>query len=126
MTLVQNRTQILEAFQCQGTGNCCIAPGYVYVNHNDIDNMASILNVSKKTFMDYFVITKNGYYLIASPTYRTYCFLSENNQCQVYQARPLACQTYPNWDVIWATDETLLKEAASCKGLSEAISSFKS
>ena len=126
MTLVQNRTQILEKFQCQGTGNCCIAPGYVYVTNNDIDNMANILNVSKKTFMDYFVITKNGYLLIASPTHRSRCFLSADNQCTVYEGRPLACQTYPNWDVIWATDETLLKEASHCKGLAAAISSFNS
>ena len=119
--LVQHRSRILSNFVCQHTGNCCISPGYVYVSANDIEAMATELQIPISQFIEHFVIQKNGWSLIASPTFRTRCFLNESNQCQVYATRPSACRTYPDWDDIWANNTTVLKESRQCQGLALAI-----
>ena len=126
MELVPHRARILEEFKCQNTGNCCLYPGYVYVNEENIMNMSKELDVTPSFFKTHFVQQMNGWNVIASPNFRTQCFLDESHKCQVYESRPVACKTYPDWDVIWENESSLQKEAESCKGLANAIRVFSS
>ena len=87
--------------------------------------MAKDLQLSPKQFTEHFVTRVNGWNVIASPNVRTRCFLTEHNHCQVYSSRPKACRTYPDWDVIWDSDDSLLQEAAQCRGLADAIQTVK-
>ena len=125
-TIVAHRSQILDNFICQKTGQCCILPGYVYVSSDDIQAMSKELNLSPTQFTKHFVVQKNGWSLIASPSFRTRCFLNDQHECQVYKARPHPCKTYPNWDAIWVDDDTLIAESKTCKGLALAIQPFRS
>lgn len=126
MSLVQHKQTILSLFKCQQSGQCCRVSGYVYVSEHEMREMAQILGVSLSLFKSQFVKTVNGWSLVASPTFRTQCFLNQNQQCDVYAARPEPCQSYPNWDSIWASDKTLMNEASQCAGLNKAITKFKS
>ena len=124
-SIVSNRNLILEKFKCEGTGACCKSSGYVYVTREDISSMAKFLNLSINQFKANFVSVINGYTVIASPNFRTNCFLTSTNNCAIYSKRPRACQTYPDWDVIWTNDATLTKESMKCKGLQSAITSWQ-
>ena len=125
MDLTNYRKEILSHFTCQNTGKCCLSPGYVYVNQDNILSMSKALNVSIDFFINHFVTRINGWPTIASPTFRTHCFLNENNHCDVYLSRPEACRTYPDWDAIWDSNDSIQKEAQSCAGLNKAIINFK-
>ncbi|MEK9726705.1 MAG: YkgJ family cysteine cluster protein, partial [Candidatus Margulisiibacteriota bacterium] len=72
-----------------------------------------------------FVKKINGWDVIASPNFRPKCFLNTTNHCEVYHNRPNACRTYPDWDNIWDSDEHIVKETQSCKGLKLAVQKFK-
>tara|TARA_A100001015_G_scaffold302089_1_gene389859 strand:- start:470 stop:871 length:402 start_codon:yes stop_codon:yes gene_type:complete len=124
-SLTSLRSEILDHFICKNTGNCCLSPGYVYVTPSDIQAMAKDLQLAPDQFSKHFVKRINGWNVIASPNFRTRCFLTEHNQCQVYSSRPEACRSYPDWDVIWDSDASLLQEAKLCKGLSDAIQTIK-
>ena len=126
MTLINHKEAILNLFRCQQSGNCCKASGYVYVTSNNIKEMASTLNISVELFLKQFVININGWQVIASPTFRTNCFLNLNQRCAIYENRPTECKTYPNWPTIWESDESLIEESNQCPGLKQAILSFKS
>tara|TARA_A100001015_G_C14731445_1_gene610045 strand:- start:5 stop:397 length:393 start_codon:yes stop_codon:yes gene_type:complete len=119
--LSRYRHHILSHFKCQSTGVCCKTSGYVYVTAFDIKKMATFLNITVETFQAFFVIKRNGWSVIASPDFRSNCFLNENQSCHIYHLRPKACRTYPDWDFIWKNDVTLLNEASKCKGLKNAI-----
>ena len=121
MDLINQKSAILNQFQCQQSGNCCKASGYVYVSKSEITDMAKVLNLSEELFRKQFINKINGWDVIASPTFRTNCFLNSNNNCSVYEARPDHCRTYPNWPIIWESDSNLIKEAAVCPGLKKAI-----
>jgi len=120
--LIEKKDKILANFKCQNSGNCCKAGGYVYVTADNIEKMAKILHTSPIDFRQTYTKKDNGWDIIASPNFNTNCLLDENNKCKVYEARPLACRTYPNWPSIWQSDQTLLEESKSCPGLKQAIS----
>jgi Fe-S-cluster containining protein len=119
--LIEKKDEILANFKCQNSGNCCKAGGYVYVTADTIEKMAKILQTSPIDFRQTYTQKDNGWDIIASPNFNTNCLLDENNRCKVYDARPLACRTYPNWPSIWQSDETLVEESKSCPGLKQAI-----
>ena len=121
--LIHKKEEILSHFQCQGSGNCCKAEGVVYITPKEAVSMAQELGVDITTFYRDYTKRKNGWTVIADQTFRANCFLTDCNQCQVYDARPEACQTYPNWPEIWASDKTVMKEADLCPGLKKAINS---
>lgn len=116
-----NKDTILQRFKCQQSGNCCKCPGVVYVTPADIQGMAKTLKMSEIEFRHEFVIKQNGWDVISTTTHRPNCFLDENNRCQVYEHRPTACRTYPDWDVIWESEATLEKECQLCPGLKAAV-----
>lgn len=116
-----DRDTILDQFTCQQSGHCCKCPGVVYVTLSDIKGMANKLNLSEIDFRQQYVIKQNGWDVISTTTHRPNCFLDEQNRCSVYEHRPKACRTYPNWDVIWSSEEALKKECALCPGLNKAV-----
>lgn len=115
------KEKVLKEFQCQQSGNCCRCPGIVHVTQKDIESMATIKNIPVFDFMNNYVIRQNGWSVVASTTFRTSCFLNEKNQCDVYQARPEQCRTYPHWPELWESEERVVKETALCPGLKKAL-----
>lgn len=122
--LVHKKDAILKAFKCQQSGNCCKCPGFVYVDEKTVQEMASILKIDVSEFVSNYVKIEKGWKVVATPTYRSNCFLDERNNCKVYEARPNACRTYPDWPGIWESDAKLLEETRLCPGLRLAVSQF--
>ena len=120
-----DKETILEHFTCQTSGNCCKCPGVVYVTSTDIQGMATCLSLSEFDFRQRYVIKQNGWDVISTTTHRPNCFLDEQNRCQVYEHRPKACRTYPNWDIIWESEASLKKECELCPGLNSAVNLAK-
>jgi Fe-S-cluster containining protein len=125
MSYLDHKATILHAFECQSSGHCCKAPGFVYVTTQDISNMAHTLGMSVQSFRSFFVRKHNGWDVVASPYFQSDCFLNNQNKCKVYEARPTACQTYPDWPSIWESEKTLLAESELCPGLKKAIKDVK-
>ncbi|RAP39139.1 hypothetical protein DID80_00610 [Candidatus Marinamargulisbacteria bacterium SCGC AAA071-K20] len=125
MSLISKKETILKNFNCQQSGNCCKCPGYVYVEESDISNMAEIKKESVSDFKKNYVQRQKSWQLIASPNFRPNCFLDDNNGCSVYEARPKACRTYPNWPEIWVSDEALLQEMKVCPALKKSVQSIE-
>jgi hypothetical protein len=87
-------------FTCTQCGDCCSgAPGYVWVNNEEIAALAALVGMSADAFEDEYVrqvgIRKslkefpNGDCIFLDPAKRG---------CTVYDARPRQCRTWPFWD----------------------------
>ncbi len=94
------------SFQCTQCGNCCTGPaGFVWVNDEELRNIASALGASpvevERDFTRLFhgrrslteVRTPHGYDCV---------FLDRHSQpgkalCRVYRVRPMQCRTWPFW-----------------------------
>ena len=101
-------------FTCSGCGDCCTgAPGYVWVNKEEIQSIADVLGMTVEAVERKHVrkigIRKS---LVELPKSNYDCtfFDNQTRKCKVYEARPRQCRTWPFWDSNVRTE----KEWASC------------
>jgi Fe-S-cluster containining protein len=86
-------------FQCTQCGNCCTgAPGYVWVNRDEIAALARKLGLSVDEFERKYVravgVRKS---LIEYANGDCVFFDGYARKCTVYDARPRQCRTWPFW-----------------------------
>jgi hypothetical protein len=87
-------------FQCTQCGDCCSgAPGFVWVTNEEIQWLADELQISTEEFEKVYVrqvgIRRS---LREFPNGDCVFFDTEKRNCQVYNARPKQCRTWPFWD----------------------------
>ena len=87
-------------FTCTGCGDCCTgAPGYVWLNKQEIADMAAELELSVAEFERRYV-REVGVRKSLKERSNDDCVLfdSQTRKCTVYQSRPRQCRTWPFWD----------------------------
>ncbi len=85
-------------FQCQGEGKCCVSRGkygYVYLSFNDRRRLAEHFNLTTAGFTSKYVEKEDGMYQLKYQN--ADCPFLKNNRCEVYEARPWQCRTWPFW-----------------------------
>lgn len=86
---------------CQG--RCCTGEsGYIYVTKAEIENISKLLNLDIKEFVQEYLFKKLYKYSIkerqVGESYECIFYNRESNGCNIYDARPLQCRTFPFWD----------------------------
>lgn len=110
-------------FKCTECGKCCTGPsGFLWVSDEEIRTMASALNISEKTFKMLYVRNRNNKLSIvekknAEGEYD--CIFLKNKKCEIYQARPKQCRTFPWWQENLNTEESWKLAAMSCEGIND-------
>lgn len=105
-------------FKCSGCGDCCTgAPGYVWVNKEEIAALAKAIEMEVEEFEEHFVrkigIRKS---LKEFPNGDCVFFDGANRNCNVYGYRPRQCKTWPFWDSNLKTPEAWAETCEGCKG----------
>src|SRR5436190_6537528 len=87
-------------FTCTECGDCCTgAPGYVWVNAEEIQALASQAGLAVHEFEAQFVRRVGSRKsLIEFENGDCVFFDSKARKCKVYEARPQQCRTWPFWD----------------------------
>ncbi len=104
-------------------GNCCIGDsGYIWINKNEIENLANHLNISiEELGLNY--LRKVGYKYslkerqLAKDNYACVFFDLEKKCCSIYEVRPTQCRTFPFWDYFKENKEEVFKECPAIKEL---------
>lgn len=86
---------------CQG--RCCTGEsGYIYVNKAEIENIAKLLNLEVIDFVNSYLFKKAYKYSIKEnkfgDSHECIFYNRQTNGCNIYEARPLQCRTFPFWD----------------------------
>ncbi|MCC7474987.1 MAG: YkgJ family cysteine cluster protein [Pirellulales bacterium] len=105
-------------FQCTGCGNCCTgAPGFVWVNKEEIATLAAEVGLNVEEFETRY-ISKVGARksLKEMKNYDCVFFDSAARRCKVYHARPRQCRTWPFWDSNLRTPESWAATCEACPG----------
>ncbi len=105
-------------FECTQCGDCCTgAPGYVWVNRDEIAAIASELKLTVDEFEKRFVrkvgIRKS---LIEYANGDCVFFDGHARKCTVYNARPRQCRTWPFWQSNTRTPEAWQQTCEVCPG----------
>jgi hypothetical protein len=108
-------------FECTGCRYCCgVEPGYVFLSSEDLQNLCGYLGIAEEEFMQtYCRLIPMGSisYVSLLEKERYDCVFLTGKGCQVYEARPLQCRTYPFWASIVEDKESWNLECASCPGI---------
>ena len=105
-------------FECTGCGDCCTgAPGYVWVNQEEISALAAEVGVSVDEFERKYVrrvgIRKS---LVEFANGDCVFFDGATRRCTVYGARPRQCRTWPFWQSNVRTAEDWRQTCQVCPG----------
>ena len=105
-------------FRCSGCGDCCTgAPGYVWVNKEEIAQIAAQVEMDVDEFEQKYVrkvgIRKS---LVEYSNGDCVFFDTEKRSCTVYEARPRQCRTWPFWDSNIRSPETWAETCEACPG----------
>lgn len=105
-------------FQCTQCGDCCTgAPGYVWVNKQEIADLAAKLEMDVEVFEEQYV-RKVGVRKSLKELPNNDCVLldPETRGCMAYEARPRQCKTWPFWDSNLRSPETWAETCEVCPG----------
>jgi len=91
-----------KCFECGG--RCCTgASGNIWINKEEMLNLAKFLNIDIEELKNIYL--KKIVYKYSIKEYRTkdfgyVCafFDTTKKMCQIYEARPKQCRTFPFWD----------------------------
>lgn len=122
LTLVQNEKPWYQKglpFKCTGCGKCCSgAPGYIWVQEEEMEKIAQFLKISLKEFKLKFTVQVGEKYSLRDLKHQDYsCIFLKDKMCSIYSVRPRQCQTYPFWPTILKTEKNWEDEALACEGI---------
>ena len=105
-------------FKCTQCGNCCTgAPGYVWVNQEEIERLAAAVGEEVERFEKLYVrkigVRKS---LVEFPNGDCVFFDGQTRKCKVYDSRPRQCRTWPFWESNVRTPETWAHTCEVCPG----------
>ena len=106
------------SFSCTRCGDCCTgAPGYVWVEHEEIEELAKFLGLSPGKFGERY-LRKVGrrYSLLEKPGGDCIFF---DKGCTVYPARPVQCRTFPFWRSHLKSQRAWDEIAGECPGIGQ-------
>lgn len=102
-------------------GNCCIGEsGYIWINAQEINTLASHLNISLEQLRSKYLEKKGYKYSIkevklAEDNYACTFFDLEKRQCSIYEARPIQCRTFPFWDYFKENTQEVYEECPAIR-----------
>lgn len=105
-------------FECTGCGDCCTgAPGYVWVNGQEIAALATRLGETVEQFERKYVrrvgIRRT---LVEYSNGDCVFFDGQTRKCTVYEDRPRQCKTWPFWDSNVRTEQAWRETCEACPG----------
>lgn len=110
------------SFTCTQCGNCCGgAPGYVWVQQDEIDKIAANLNLDVETFTKQHVRRVGWRRSLLEKPDGDCEFLRRGPdgkaQCSIYEVRPVQCRTWPFWKSNLSSPRDWERASRGCPGI---------
>ena len=109
-------------FECSQCGNCCTgAPGYVWVNDQEIQALTDAVGLVDPAMFEEMYVRKVGVRRSLREYSNGDCVFFDNQtrKCKVYEARPRQCRTWPWWDSNLQSPATWQRTCDVCPGSGE-------
>jgi Fe-S-cluster containining protein len=106
-------------FKCTACGDCCTgAPGHVWVTAEEIAALATLVEQGDVAAFETKYVRKVGARrsLIEYGNGDCVFFDNQTRKCNVYDARPRQCRTWPFWDSNLKTPEDWEQTCEVCPG----------
>ena len=103
-------------FECRNCGFCCTgSSGTIYVNQNEILEIAKFLDMDINKFKEEFLYPFRDSFSIKEKD--NYACIFYENGCSIYSVRPNQCRTYPFWIKNMRSESNWENEKKQCPGI---------
>ncbi|MDR2842692.1 MAG: YkgJ family cysteine cluster protein [Spirochaetaceae bacterium] len=107
-------------FSCRRCSQCCrVDPGYVFLSETDATALSDKLGMKKHEFMQVYcrwVDLGGAKKQLSLKETSAYDCIFWKGACTVYDARPLACKTYPFWQSMLVSKDVWDAASSYCPG----------
>ncbi len=104
-------------FKCTGCGKCCTgSPGYVFLSQDDFQGLADHLALSTEEFAARYTYQIDDKISLIDRPSSSECIFLKDNQCSVYEARPVQCRTFPWWIHLIESPDDWKRRESGVKG----------
>jgi Fe-S-cluster containining protein len=104
-------------FECTRCGNCCTgAPGYVWVDDDEIAALAETAGVGVEEFTALYTRQVGRRRTLRERLNGDCVFWDRRTGCTVYEHRPGQCRTWPFWESNVESPEAWERMKAGCPG----------
>ncbi len=106
------------AFECTQCGGCCSGePGFVFVDADEIAELAAFMQLDVAKFERGFIRRVGQKKSLVEYSNGDCVFLdSETRKCTVYEARPIQCRTWPFWTSNLRSQQAWKMTCDACPG----------
>jgi uncharacterized protein len=107
-------------FECQMSGRCCVSRGeygHVYLTRADRRRLATHFGLTVREFVKAYCRRSAGIVELVDPPGATCCRFFADGRCDVYDARPTQCRTWPFWPEVMRPRAWAAEVAAYCPGV---------
>ena len=85
-------------FECQpDCFKCCLKPGIIYFDSEDIRNAADYLGISPSELKKTFLTRDDGEWILEGGGDGAPCSFLTDTGCGIHDGKPKQCQSYPFW-----------------------------
>ena len=107
-------------FECTGCGQCCTgAPGYIWVDEEEIQQIADYLDLTIEEFSKRYLRRVKGRLSLLELPKTFDCIFLKERKCQIYPVRPMQCRTFPWWPQNLKSEKEWQEAARTCEGIHE-------
>lgn len=106
-------------FECTACGDCCTgAPGHVWINQQEIAALTQCLGLREAAEFEQLYVRNVGMRksLREYPNGDCVFFDNQNRRCNVYEARPRQCRSWPFWNSNLRTTQNWEQTCQICPG----------
>lgn len=104
-------------FECTQCGDCCTGePGYVWVNDQEITEIAKFINVSETEVRQFYGRKDRQSITLREKANGDCIFFERGKGCSIYPVRPMQCRTWPFWRGNVVTPADWKKTCEICPG----------
>lgn len=104
-------------FRCTQCGNCCTgAPGFVWVNDEEVAAIAAFLGEPIEHTRARLTRPQGARVSLRERDNGDCVFLTEQRGCAIYPVRPRQCRTWPFWESNLATPADWERTCQTCPG----------
>ncbi len=106
-------------FECTGCGDCCKCKpgeeGYVYLSGDDVCAISKCLGIAENIFLEKY--TERRLQSLVLKDWNRDCLFLKENKCEIYEARPSQCRTWPFWEIALVPKNWRSKVEGVCPGV---------
>jgi Fe-S-cluster containining protein len=110
----------MKAFECKLCGECCYGDGGIIVNEEEINKIASFLQIQKESFVSDYCQKKNDKISIKSGSDKCCIFFDKSKGCIIHSVKPAVCSLWPFYPANITDKDTWIIAKRACPGINPA------